>query len=458
MHTERTRNAGLHSERLEDRTLLTPIIGGRKFLDVNGDGVRNEGDPQQEIPPEPWLNDVPIHLVTLDPVSGEPILVAQTLTHPIDLNDDQEITPNEAGFYRLPVPEPGIYFVIEPPIPGLQQTAPDPSQPPQQIPVGPELFQPDEPGDPPLPPIPGPTFGNVEVGPRIPPAPTSVDLLASSDTGNSDSDDLTNRNNRSENRTLQFAVGGMIPGALVAVFADGNFIGGEIAQGNTTIVTTNGFIPLPDGPRVITARQIGPDGDQASEASPELPIQVDSVPPLANIVDVTPDPRNTPVSSIDIGFTEPVGGFDRGDLVLAVGQSDNLLGPAHDLSSPDNQHFTLNSDLAGVTNVGGRYHLTLVGAGSGIADAAGNQLVGDAVDSWLFGPGIPVFTGPNGGSPDADLDRSRGCNRLSDRHFGSSRSRRPGTRRPGNIVYSRQRPASRPSDCICTGSGKRDRG
>ena len=43
---------------------------------------------------------------------------------------------------------------------------------------------------------------------------------------------------------------------------------------------------------------------------------VDATPPAADILDVTPDPRNGAVGVVTIQFTEPVTGFDLADLIL----------------------------------------------------------------------------------------------------------------------------------------------
>ena len=67
------------------------------------------------------------------------------------------------------------------------------------------------------------------------PAPATPALLASSDTGASDSDDLTNLNNSSPANALQFLVTGTIAGAAVTLYADGTNILGT--------ATADGFLP-----------------------------------------------------------------------------------------------------------------------------------------------------------------------------------------------------------------------
>jgi len=110
--------------------------------------------------------------------------------------------------------------------------------------------------------------------------------------------------------------------------------------------------------------------------------EVVGVPPTADIVDVSPDPRNTPVDEIEIVFTEAVSGFDITDLRLRLDGGANLL-TAEALSSGDNITWTLGG-LAGLTAADGTYTLTLTAAGSGIQDAAGNPLADDASDVWVM--------------------------------------------------------------------------
>jgi hypothetical protein len=113
----------------------------------------------------------------------------------------------------------------------------------------------------------------------------------------------------------------------------------------------------------------------------------DTTAPTADITDVTPDPRGTPVDSINIVFSEPVTGLDLADLSLVArkngGNPVNLLTAAQTLTTADNITWTLGN-LSGLTGpLGGGYLLSLrPGAASGIRDAAGNLLAAGAVDEW----------------------------------------------------------------------------
>ncbi|MHB1037644.1 MAG: Ig-like domain-containing protein [Pirellulales bacterium] len=110
-------------------------------------------------------------------------------------------------------------------------------------------------------------------------SPAMPDLLAISDTGISDTDNLTNLDNRQPANALQFAIGNTIAGATVTLFADGTAIGSAIASGEATTVTTNGARDLADGTHAITARQTVP-GEAESTASAALRVTIDTVAPF----------------------------------------------------------------------------------------------------------------------------------------------------------------------------------
>lgn len=136
-----------------------------------------------------------------------------------------------------------------------------------------------------------------------------------------------------------------------------------------------------------------PAGNPLANNGFEQWTKIDNTPPTVDIVDVTPDPRmNLPVTSIVIVFSEPVTGFDLGDLVLdrELDGLGNLLTGDQTLSTVDGQTYTL-SGLQRITGGIGDYTLTLAASGSGIQDAAGNALVVGASDAWrnniIFGQG-----------------------------------------------------------------------
>lgn len=99
--------------------------------------------------------------------------------------------------------------------------------------------------------ITGLDFGNFTI-----PTPTSVALQTASDTGSSNSDRITSRNNSAADRTLQFLVAGTVTGATVQVLADAVVIGTGTGNGGDLLVTTNATTTLSDGSRAITARNV----------------------------------------------------------------------------------------------------------------------------------------------------------------------------------------------------------
>ena len=107
--------------------------------------------------------------------------------------------------------------------------------------------------------------------------PGIPDLVATSDSGSSDTDNITNRDN-TVGKTLQFDVPGTAAGAIVRLFADGVQIGQATGVAGTTRVTTNGSFDLLDGARVITARQEETNKSE-SATSPTLGVIVDTVGP-----------------------------------------------------------------------------------------------------------------------------------------------------------------------------------
>ncbi len=113
----------------------------------------------------------------------------------------------------------------------------------------------------------------VEVAPA---APTDIDLLPGSDSGISDSDNLTNLT------TLDFLVSGVVPGATVTLYSGVTEIGSAVVAGgeSTVVVTTNNPAGLTEGVNSITATQtVNP----TSAASAALNVTIDTVSPIAGV-------------------------------------------------------------------------------------------------------------------------------------------------------------------------------
>ncbi|MEL6107129.1 MAG: Ig-like domain-containing protein, partial [Planctomycetota bacterium] len=107
----------------------------------------------------------------------------------------------------------------------------------------------------------------------------------------------------------------------------------------------------------------------------------DTVAPTLDIVDVTPDPRNTNVGTVAFHFDEAVRGFDLGDLELTRG------GTAIDLSTLDLRQLSparYEIDLASVTESDGEYELRVLPETSGVTDLAGNAMTTGGSDQFTI--------------------------------------------------------------------------
>jgi hypothetical protein len=127
-----------------------------------------------------------------------------------------------------------------------------------------------------------------------------------------------------------------------------------------------------------------------AEVSPGR-LNFDTVAPVADVVDVVPDPRFTPVDSVTIVFDEPVTGLTLAHLVLKRNDGGNLISAAQTLTTADGVTWTLGN-LAGLTAAPGAYTLFVNDDVLGVADYAGNALDDDATDVWTVSS-APVVVG-----------------------------------------------------------------
>jgi autotransporter-associated beta strand protein len=130
----------------------------------------------------------------------------------------------------------------------------------------------------------------------------------------------------------------------------------------------------------------------ASDANGDPPVGSTGL--TATIAAVSPNPRNTPVGSINITFSEPVFGFSLANLTLTENGGPNLLSAAQTLTTSDNIHWTL-SNLTNLTTSTGRYSLGL--SPSGIHDAAGNLSTAASANFTVdtFPPTVFIAAVPN---------------------------------------------------------------
>jgi len=166
--------------------------------------------------------------------------------------------------------------------------------------------------------------------------PDAVDLVPASDTGFKNNDNITNLDNSAANKKLQFSVTGTVSGAKVTVYGSyGTALGSAVATGSTTLVTTSGNSDLPDGPKVITARQTEP-GKLLSNDSPGLSVNIDTAAPTGTVpdLDLASDTGKSNSDNITRGVTptftgtasDPVGNFKSGVWKVEVISSDGKMG------------------------------------------------------------------------------------------------------------------------------------
>lgn len=182
--------------------------------------------------------------------------------------------------------------------------------------------------------------------------PMDLDLTDASDSGISDTDDLTNDNTPTISGTA-------LPGGVVELTSslDG-VIGSETADGFGSWSITPGS-PMSEGDHMLTAT-VGNSG-----ASDPLMISIDTTRPVVTVeVDPTQDQPATggPVN-FDIGFSEMVVGFDAGDVTLG-----GSAGP----SNPQLAMDTGNAYDFAVQNVAGEGEIIASVVENAVNDPAGN--------------------------------------------------------------------------------------
>lgn len=123
------------------------------------------------------------------------------------------------------------------------------------------------------------------------------------------------------------------------------------------------------------------------------PTIASGTPPTVAISPVSPSPRNTPVTTLTVTFSEPVLGLELSDFTLTRDGGPNLLTGAESLVTTDNIAWELG-DLSGLTaDTEGVYVFALDAALSGVTDNFGNPLANDAAVTWtldLTAPSVSV--------------------------------------------------------------------
>lgn len=236
-----------------------------------------------------------------------------------------------------------------------------------------------------------------------PAAPGAPDLAASSDSGASNTDDITNDNTPTLIGTSFEAIG-----SVIRVFADGVEIGQTtVAAGNSWSFTPT--IPLADGVRAITAKVETAGG--LSPASPPLSITIDTAAPQI-------------VSSAYIYQTLMGVRFEFNENVTATLDSADV--SFHNTTSGETRPATYVGSIGNAATFKfntlpprGDYVATLTG--SGVSDLAGNVMTSNPTIHFFYLPG--------------DIDQSRSVTfddlLIVAQHYGQA-----GTFLEGDIDYS----------------------
>jgi cyclophilin family peptidyl-prolyl cis-trans isomerase len=136
-------------------------------------------------------------------------------------------------------------------------------------------------------------------------APTSINLVDASDSGSSNTDNLTNLG------ALTFSVAGTESGATVELIVNNTVVGSAVATGATTTITTSNIAALGAGTYGVSARQTS--NSQTSGDSPSLQITFDNIDPVALDTSIFPSRINSGQNlSIDLTHPEENAGLAYG--------------------------------------------------------------------------------------------------------------------------------------------------
>jgi len=119
---------------------------------------------------------------------------------------------------------------------------------------------------------------SVTIDTTAPAAPSTPDLTAGSDTGNSSTDNLTN------DTTPTFTGSGAESGATVRIYADGVLVGSTTADGSGNWSATASA--LSEGAHTITARVVDSAGNEGADSA-GLSITIDTTGPVVSTPDMT---------------------------------------------------------------------------------------------------------------------------------------------------------------------------
>ncbi|MEX0778069.1 MAG: Ig-like domain-containing protein [Phycisphaeraceae bacterium] len=202
------------------------------------------------------------------------------------------------------------------------------------------------------------------------PAAGAVDLDPGADSGVSDSDDLTSRNNATADAVLSVIVADTLAGSTVRLYAgngvDSPILIGQVnATGATTTIITDGTTQLADGSYTLYVTQSYPaflPGE--SVASPGLSLTIDATPPALTVNSLLTD-DSTPAIT---------GTVDDASLSVSVSVTVTVNGLAYAASIAPDGTWTIADDTVAALPVG--VHSVIATA----TDLAGNTGVDATTD------------------------------------------------------------------------------
>lgn len=152
----------------------------------------------------------------------------------------------------------------------------------------------------------------------VPDAPSAPDLVSTSDTGISPTDNLTNK-------TTFVVTGTAEAGSTVTLYEGNTAIGSGIATNGVWSFTTT--TALPHGEHHLVARSTDVAGN-VSAASAELVVNIDTIAPtaLAPLLDAASDSGRSSADRITNDTTPTVGGVTEAGATVAVYEGSTLLG------------------------------------------------------------------------------------------------------------------------------------
>jgi len=181
------------------------------------------------------------------------------------------------------------------------------------------------------------------------------------------------------------------PAVTVAPFADTTYL----VQGLDAFTGAEGSYEL-----TVLASGINDVLGNAGSGSGSDTWRVDRTgPAVLRVGPVTPDPRNTPVASVEVEFSEPLapGSFGLEDLSLTLDGTPIDLSSGAAITPLSDSLFRIDG-LAALTGDEGAYMLTVLAGG--VTDVLGNAGVGSGVDIWQTDTTAPQVTAVGPVAPD----------------------------------------------------------